>query len=148
MKSLDELISCFNDIQDLSVSEEMLGAYMEGKLDGSEFRDINNIVNANKSFSEFIGEIDEIMPIGNLTFCPSADTIMIPDIINELLDSVLQEQDFMHTASWSPCIGSQDDIFVWEAEADEHLHPKENDNDIVNGIAEDTNNNEVFNINS
>lgn len=35
MKSLDELISRFNDIQNLPVSEELLGAYIDGKLDAA-----------------------------------------------------------------------------------------------------------------
>lgn len=34
MKNMEELLSRFNDIQNLPVSEEMLGAYLEGTLRG------------------------------------------------------------------------------------------------------------------
>ncbi|MDE5905652.1 hypothetical protein, partial [Duncaniella sp.] len=40
----EELLSKFNRIEDLPVSEEMLGAYMEGNLHGSEFREVNNFI--------------------------------------------------------------------------------------------------------
>lgn len=36
MKDLNEIISRFNDIDDLPISEEMLGAYMEGNLSNEE----------------------------------------------------------------------------------------------------------------
>jgi len=36
MKDINELMSQFDDLQDLPVSEEMLGAYIEGNLDDSE----------------------------------------------------------------------------------------------------------------
>lgn len=37
-------INKFDDIEDLSISEEMLGAYLEGNLHGSEFREVNNFI--------------------------------------------------------------------------------------------------------
>lgn len=37
-------INKFEDLQDLPISEEMLGAYLEGNLHGSEFREVNNFI--------------------------------------------------------------------------------------------------------
>lgn len=37
-------INRFDDLQDLPISEEMLGAYLEGNLHGSEFREVNNFI--------------------------------------------------------------------------------------------------------
>lgn len=37
-------INKFDDLQDLPISEEMLGAYLEGNLHGSEFREVNNFI--------------------------------------------------------------------------------------------------------
>ncbi len=58
MKSLDELISRFNDIQDLSVSEEMLGAYMEGKLDGTDFSEFADAIASDEALSDLLENVD------------------------------------------------------------------------------------------
>jgi len=44
MKNFDYIISRFDDIQDLSVSEEMLGAYLEGNLDSYEMENISKML--------------------------------------------------------------------------------------------------------
>jgi len=45
MKDYTELVSRFDDIQDLSVSEEQLGAYLEGNLSLYEMEEMGNMVN-------------------------------------------------------------------------------------------------------
>lgn len=45
MKDINDLLSQFNDLQDLPVSEEMLGAFVEDKLSESESSMVSDIVN-------------------------------------------------------------------------------------------------------
>lgn len=47
MKNYDDIINRFDDIQDLPVSEEMLGAYVEGNLDCYEMESVSKLVNEN-----------------------------------------------------------------------------------------------------
>ena len=59
MKSLDELISRFNDIQDLPVSEEMLGAYAEGTLQGVELDAVSDQISSDFSLKEMLNSATE-----------------------------------------------------------------------------------------
>lgn len=44
MKNYDDIIDRFDDIQELSVSEEMLGAYIEGNLNSYEMEQISESI--------------------------------------------------------------------------------------------------------
>ena len=44
MKKYEDIISRFDNIQELSVSEEMLGAYLEGNLDLYEMENISKML--------------------------------------------------------------------------------------------------------
>ncbi len=59
MKSLDELISRFNDIQDLPVSEEILGAYVEGTLQGAELYATSEQISSDSSLNEMFNDATE-----------------------------------------------------------------------------------------
>lgn len=146
MKSLDELILRFQDIQDLPVSEEMLGAYMEGNLIGSEFREVNNIFNDNNFLAEFISNIQETTPIDDLVFHPNTDAIINSDIIDGVSENILQEQNFIHIAACSPDFKNQDDFATLGIATNEHDYSQNDDN--VNNIVEDTISDDIFNINS
>lgn len=64
MKDLNDLLQQFDDIQELPVSEETVGAYVEGNLAGSELRDIQNLINSDEIFAQSvnaIGDIDKSM---------------------------------------------------------------------------------------
>lgn len=52
----EELMSKFDRIQDLPVSEEMLGAYLEGTLDFYEMEDLSNIANNDPMLQSIIEE--------------------------------------------------------------------------------------------
>lgn len=54
----DELLSKFDRIEDLPVSEEMLGAYLEGNLDDAESLEISSIVDSNPNISAISFEIN------------------------------------------------------------------------------------------
>ena len=59
MKSLEELISRFNDIQDLPVSEEMLGAYAEGTLQGTELDAVSDKISSDSGLQEMLNSATE-----------------------------------------------------------------------------------------
>ena len=71
----DELMKKFDNIEDLPISEEMLGAYLEGNLSDAESIVVNNTID---SFSELSSIITEI---------PSIDDFNTFELYNE-------EQDF------------------------------------------------------
>lgn len=53
----DELLAKFERIQDLPVSEEMLGAYMEGNVDSCEASQIESVISDDSALSEFVDSI-------------------------------------------------------------------------------------------
>lgn len=61
----DELLNKFDSIEDLPVSEEMLGAYMEGNLHGSEFREIQNYIHDYESLSNLMDVVQDDIDIVN-----------------------------------------------------------------------------------
>ena len=55
MKEIDENLAYkFGDIADLPVSEELLGAYLEGGLHGSEFREVQSCIQESPSASALV----------------------------------------------------------------------------------------------
>ncbi|MFG6426114.1 MAG: hypothetical protein K1W14_06920 [Muribaculaceae bacterium] len=55
----DDLLSKFDRIQDLPVSEEMLGAYMEGTLSYNECDQIEDIFATNTDFASFFNDVSD-----------------------------------------------------------------------------------------
>ena len=65
----DELLVKFDRIQDLPVSEEMLGAYIEGNLDSTEFSEIADAIASNEALSDLLENVKmhtEIQDISDL----------------------------------------------------------------------------------
>lgn len=60
MKDINELLQKFEDIQDLPVSEEILGAYMEGKLVGSILDEVAQQVSTDIHLRELLHDISKI----------------------------------------------------------------------------------------
>lgn len=54
MKNYEDIINRFDEIQDLPVSEEMLGAYMEGNLSEDEKANLSNMIHENPDMEEII----------------------------------------------------------------------------------------------
>lgn len=54
----DELLAKFDRIQDLPVSEEMLGAYIEGALNRSELSEIRSIISDSNDLTSFVLNIE------------------------------------------------------------------------------------------
>lgn len=65
MKTLEELKARFASIQDLPVSEEMIGAYLEGNLNGSELRDVQNVITEDQSVYDLIDAVESPMSFGD-----------------------------------------------------------------------------------
>lgn len=57
----EELLNKFDRIQDLPVSEEMLGAYIEGNLSGNEAGNVELMIDFHPGLSELVDDIS--MPI-------------------------------------------------------------------------------------
>lgn len=55
----DNLFAKFNSIEDLPVSEELLGAYAEGNLRGAEYREVQNIISNDANLSELMGSVEQ-----------------------------------------------------------------------------------------
>lgn len=76
----------FDDLQDLSISEEMLGAYVEGNLRGSEFREVSNLLSADDDLSDLVQSIEsdginlDLGPIGSLDLPDFTNMVAIHDI--------------------------------------------------------------------
>ncbi len=69
MKNIKDLLQQFDDIQDLPVSEEILGAYMEGRLENSELEGVAKIVESDNHLSEIIQDAseDNTVELGNIS---------------------------------------------------------------------------------
>lgn len=57
MKTINELISRFNDIQDLPLSEEVLGAYVEGTLQGTKLDAVSAQISSDSGLSEMLDDV-------------------------------------------------------------------------------------------
>ncbi len=58
MKDYDELLNEFESIPELHVSEELLGAYIEGKLDFYEASSISELISKEQDLSDIVKNID------------------------------------------------------------------------------------------
>lgn len=82
MKNLNEILQKFDGIQELPVSEEAIGAYLEGKLAGADLRDVQNLLNSDDDLYQFIDSLGNTdMVIDNL-INPSQSGIEIPSVLN------------------------------------------------------------------
>ena len=100
----DDLINKFDSIEDLPISEEMLGAYLEGNLDDAESIFVNNAINSFSDVSEIVLEIPVIenlamLEILDYDFSAEIFSIMsdveLPNISDNILNNTsicLQEE--------------------------------------------------------
>ena len=62
-------------LMELPISEEMLGAYLEGNLHGAELREVQNLVEKDSFVADLISSTDDVMQMNNDLSNPWADTI-------------------------------------------------------------------------
>lgn len=78
----DELLHKFDCIKDLPVSEEMLGAYLEGNLHESEFREVHNFIQEDNAMCDLVDSIksdfDDMNDFG-ISELPSIETSFASD---------------------------------------------------------------------
>lgn len=85
MKNYNDIISGFDNIPDLPVSEEMLGAYLESNLEGDELIDVGYMVQEDSLMNYIANEV-------------SADNSMefdVPDIDLERIPNLPEIVDFV-----------------------------------------------------
>lgn len=111
MKDLNEIIQQFNDIQDLPISEEIIGAYLEGNLAGADLRDVQNLLNTNDSLFKMVdslGDIDKGME--SLISTPNAG-IETPSVlgVDDLSNYTTVNEEAFNSARYS--FNSDENIF-------------------------------------
>lgn len=88
MKNYDDLMNRFDDIQDLPVSEEMLGAYLEKNVSNSELAALEFYMDKNPILSDIIEEVNDVqvslenMDIYNIETLDDQVTQSFPNWIN------------------------------------------------------------------
>ncbi len=75
----EELMGKFDRIQDLPVSEEMLGAYFEGNLSDSESIEVSSIIDTNPNLSYISFEVGASNPDFEAAFQPLDDGFVFLD---------------------------------------------------------------------
>ena len=63
-----------DSLMELPVSEEMIGAYLEGNLHGAELREVQNIVEKDSFVADLISSTEDMMQIGDDLSNSWADT--------------------------------------------------------------------------
>lgn len=90
MKSMDELLSRFNDIQDIPVSEEMIGAYVERKLNVSDLQKVEEAFSNLAGMNDFLASVRELIDQKEL----DANNPAIHDFIAGIDVEILTDLDF------------------------------------------------------
>lgn len=91
----EELLNKFDRIQDLPVSEEMLGAYIEDKLDNAEREFIQQEINSDLSLVNLSHSITEDIE-SELNFdAPLIDSIELPFFIDEFQIQEAQHLEYL-----------------------------------------------------
>lgn len=55
----DNLFTKFDSIEDLPISEELLGAYAEGNLRGAEYREVHNVISNDMNLSDLMSSVEQ-----------------------------------------------------------------------------------------
>lgn len=80
----DELLAKFDRIQDLPVSEEMLGAYLENSLDDTSLSAIEGLILNDESIQDILNsgiESDSVSLLGDIQYdMVNTDIIELPDV--------------------------------------------------------------------
>lgn len=97
----DDLLNKIDSLEDLPVSEEMLGAYMEGKLRGSELREVQNLIDSDNIFSTFHEGITDEKPFVESFHLDSQD-LSYSDVQTSNMDSFLGDFDLPFIPSSLP----------------------------------------------
>ena len=96
MKDFNDLLQQFDDIQELPVSEETVGAFIENKLDDISFNKFRDLMSHDESLSELTKDVSKEMPTFNAEDYFSDDVIdldSLPVLTYEEMSESQYEQD-------------------------------------------------------
>lgn len=101
MNNFNDIICRFDDIQDLPVSEELLGAFLEDKLDAYDSLCVKSAIEGTPVLQDLLEEIDSPADIPSVEYGDSDVDSIIPladmeaaDAIFSCADLEVQEQIF------------------------------------------------------
>lgn len=117
----------FDDLFDLPISEELLGAYIEGSLRGSEFREVQNLLSDDLNLSELMDCVEKEISYDLYDSIESFDGDFRPTGTDEFIQSKLENFEL-------PIIGAE--LFI-SAPALSHDYALE---EAVDGIIEHNSN--------
>lgn len=127
-----ELMSKFDRIQDLPVSEEMLGAYLEGNLSDSESIEVSSIIDTNPDLSYFSFEVGASTTDFGTAFQPLDEEFIsgLPKI--EEFENYFQRHQPTNEIDFASICKSQltDDMFGIE-HSDTDIIPDIEDNNVL-----------------
>lgn len=145
----DNLFAKFDSIEDLPISEELLGAYAEGNLRGAEYREVHNVISNDMNLSDLMSSVEQdslfqendlFSTYDNVIGVANADDYLhvnieeleLPSISPELLIGATQlSSDIVLDATFDDVLGQ-----VHEDINDHNLDCNSSDNDLFhnNGI--------------
>ncbi len=114
MKDIHELLNDFDSIQDLPVSEEMVGAYLENNLDWSERQSMEDICHSDDRFSQLLSSLS----MSNDASMSLFDDDTSHDLDNELTNNInslnldlmamkQSQEDLLGAAAARKCFGEE-----------------------------------------
>lgn len=83
-----------DSLMQLPVSEEMIGAYLEGNLHGAELREVQNLVGKDSFVADLISSQDNVMPMNDDLSNPWKDTFA-DDFCNNTDFQLISTGDFV-----------------------------------------------------
>lgn len=121
--------SKFDFIEDLPVSEEMIGAYLEGNLLGSEMREVSNFVESDNNLYCIVNEVEGISNIQELEIESNLQT-MNSQLLDFAVEFTLPAIEIL--SNTEPSVPSDD--YITSAYIPEiHNHNEEMDCDETQG---------------
>lgn len=122
----DELMNRFDRIEDLPISEEMLGAYLEGRLSSAERELVQSEINLDLTLMNLSHSVKDY--VDQNIFCDSSliDSIELPILIDE---HPIMENSYLEDV---PLMDSTDTDFSFELPDIEEDNFTNLDNDVTN----------------
>ncbi|MCM1319500.1 MAG: hypothetical protein NC217_03880 [Muribaculaceae bacterium] len=114
MKSQEELLSRFEDIESLPVSEEMLGAYFEGSLEPEQMAEVYDAIVDSDMLQDLTAEIYDIPEDIEVMDVLSPDGGIDYDVPVHAEVDILDEndEDVMIASDSEPLIVDDDDVYT------------------------------------
>lgn len=133
-------------LMELPVSEEMLGAYLEGNLHGSELREVQNIIEQDSFVVDIISDTNDILQMNDELSNPWMEDSFSGGLIEDQDFQLLMNNDFaLPEIIMDASLGIEENLIQDATLANLHsgledsTHVGLNDGDNVNGINEANN---------